>query len=512
MRQSHRLVTNALSNCLGLVAGLAAGFVLPPIVIGHIGRSNYGLVVAVAAMMRFARLVQLGTPRALQRFVSQAVAREDHDELSRVLNTGGAVLGISGAIVGCLAAALSLRPDWFMAVPEGVPQCAMRTVVLLVGGLAALSLPLSLGTVAFHAKERFVSLNILQIVGVALRLGLIIAFLRFFGGSVVAYVGGDAIANLLTRLAVLFAGLYLAREASFGLRWVDFATLRSLLGYGAQVFASSLAWLLYVEADYIIIGKTMGAASVTTFSLAVTWGLFLRRVVQTATGVATPRAAKASAKKDLKALRVMLARGTKYVLLACVPIVAFLTVFRFHIMQAWLGPGHDDAARLMPPIVLAEALLAATACGAHIFVGIGKVRFFAVTNIAFGMANIVVTLFFALGRGLGLWGVALAYLFVMVIRSGILVPIYMARGIGLSAAGYFVQSYLRPVALSAVVVPACYGLSVIVPSAGWLSLSLAGVLLMVAYVPLVYVLALDGYDRDLLRSILLRAFARSASR
>ena len=139
MRASHQLTINALSNLLGAAAGLIAGLVLPPFVIGEIGRESYGTVIILASALQFIGLVQLGTPRALNRFVATEIALEDREALSGVLSTG---LPILNAIrISDEERKIDVTSEVALHVGDNVVRCiAMSSTDGLMRGMDAVDL------------------------------------------------------------------------------------------------------------------------------------------------------------------------------------------------------------------------------------------------------------------------------------------------------------------------------------------------------------------------------------
>jgi membrane protein EpsK len=510
MRHSHRLIRNALANTMGQGARLVAGFVLPPFVVARVGRDGYGVVVMLASVLQFVALVQLGTPQAMNRFVSRELALDRRERLGRVLSSGLWLLVAAGGVAAVLVALVLVAPDLVLAAPDGMSRATLRWLVVTMGLVAVLSIPLSVGHVAFYATERFPLLNGLQIAGTLGRIVLVVALLAAFPASVLAYAAGDAAAALATAVATCVVGVRLLPGTRWGPGAADVATARGIAGYGAEVFANTLVFLLFLQADYYLIGKSLGPEAVTLFYLAAIWGLLMRSVIGSAVSVVLPTAANREAVGDREALVALLVRSTKYALLAGLVPVAFLCAFRERIVAAWMGEGYETTAALMLPLLVADLLTLGTAGANDVFTGLGRVRVFTWTSLAAGAVNVAVVLFLLGVLGLGLPAVAWTYFAVFVVRSAIVLPWWTSRELGLAPWRLYRDAYVSPALVALVALPVSWLVARWVPDAGWPSILLAAAICAVPCAPAIWLVGLDAWDRQVLSSLVRGAPGRTA--
>jgi O-antigen/teichoic acid export membrane protein len=506
MRQSHKLIGDALWNLAGHIARLLAVFLLPPFVISYIGKDNYGIIVVATTVMSFVSLVQIGTPNALSRFLSEAVALGNDSEANKIINSGCAILTMAGLAASIVTLIVAILPQLFVASPKGISTSTARLVMSIMGGLAALSLPLSLANVLYYVKGRFGLLNGLQIMSSLFRVLLVLLFVWLYRNSV-AYVSGHAIASIVFMFIISIVGIRIFKGVHLGTGFVDKKLIRKILGYGTAVFVYNSLYLLYIQADYLIIGKMINSTAVTLFNLAVIWGISLRGIIVSVVSVAVPAAARQNARRDTEAMKQLLLRITKYSLLICMPGIIFLISFHDRLMLNWMGPGFEEAAFLIAPIMIGELFVIAEAGGTQICLGIGKLRFLTLSNVVFGLANVILTFLCCSFFDLGLKGVAYVYMSLLFLRSGILTPIYMARELGVTAAAFYRISYYRPFLAALLTTPFVIMIYNFFPRLGWLSFCLSGCLVMLVYIPAAYYVALDSYDKGIMRQLIKKYFS-----
>jgi O-antigen/teichoic acid export membrane protein len=401
-------------------------------------------------------------------------------------------------------------PGLVLEAPEGTSPGMLRWLVATMGVVAVLGIPLSVGNVAFYASERFLLLNAIQIAGTVARIALVILLLSVFPTSLLAYAAGDAAAALVTAVATCIVGVRLLPGASWGIAAADRGTARMIAGYGAEVFLNTLVFLLFLQADYFLIGRTLGPGAVTVFYLAAIWGMLARSVIGSAVSVVLPTAAGRDAVGDREALRTLLVRSTKYALLAGAAPILFLCAFRHRVVTAWMGEGYETTAVLMLPLLLADLLTLGTAGANDVFTGLGRVRVFTLTSLASGLVNVVLVLLWTGVLGLGLEAVAWTYFGVFLVRSAIVLPWWTSRELEMPAWRLYRDGWLPPARVAVVAVPVLWALHAWLPDTGWSGIVLASAAFFGCLAPLVWLVGLDGYDRRVLTSLARRAGPTSA--
>src|SRR5207244_13172807 len=86
MRLMHRrLITGALSNCVGKLVAVGAWFFLTPFVLGRLGVDGYALWVLVAAFAQYGTLLDLGIGGAIIKYVAEHTARREGERARSVV-------------------------------------------------------------------------------------------------------------------------------------------------------------------------------------------------------------------------------------------------------------------------------------------------------------------------------------------------------------------------------------------------------------------------------------------
>jgi len=100
------LVAGTVTKYMLLVFNIAAGAVLMPFTVAHLGRSQYGLWMLVASMTTYFQLLDIGYGNGVVRHLVEADARNDVDEVNCIASTFVVVYTIIGVVALLLTGGL----------------------------------------------------------------------------------------------------------------------------------------------------------------------------------------------------------------------------------------------------------------------------------------------------------------------------------------------------------------------------------------------------------------------
>ena len=508
MQESHRLIINSFSVFCRVALTMVIGLVLPPFVVHQLGRENFGVAVVVASVLNVIMLVQTGVPAATSRFVAAAKERGDRDELNRVMGTSLAFLLACAGIGIVLVGLFACWPELLLTWPASMPRQTVQWVIIIMGILAVLGMPLGIGNVTFAGRERYVLLNLVHVGGSFLRFFMVYGLLLVFPGSIIAYAASHSGAMAITFLVTFLLAMFLNKDSRISLAFADAGMLRRMLSFGVVVMFADMATLLYVQADYFLIGRLLNLESVTIFSLSVLWFTAMHRVLSSMIAVVIPAAARNQAAGNNAALLVMFVRATKYGLLVTIVPLSIFFFYRFQLMDVWMGPGYGEVAVLMVPILVTDIFFYAAMGGAQMLTGLGHPRILLVTTIICGVLNVGLALLLGIVLEMGLMGFSLAYMIAMLVRNVIILPAFFMKVFQLQLGQLFIKCYFRPLLCTVATVPMVYVVWQFIPGLSWFRLFLAAVVIIALYIPLVGWIGMDAYDRNVVFRLVVKAAAK----
>jgi len=328
------LAKNALLNLVGQALPLLVGVVTIPLVVHGLGTERFGLLSLAWVVLGYFTVFDLGLGRATTKYVAEALARGEEDQVPEIIWTAvafQAVLGLIGAIV--LFGITGLLVEGVLNIPPDLIGEAKDTFHLL-----ALSIPLVLVSSSFsgvlEAAQRFDLANAVRIPSSILTFILPLAglYLGFGLPGIVALI-------LLARVATLAALVYMDFGVVPELRGysVSFARFASLFSFGGWVMISSIVSPVLVYLDRFLIGSILTIAAVAYYTAP--YEIVTRLLIISASLSMTlfPAFSAMEGVGDRQRLGMFFARSIKYVFLVSGAIVVLIAVYAEQILQIWLG-------------------------------------------------------------------------------------------------------------------------------------------------------------------------------
>lgn len=429
---------------------------------------DYGLVGMAAVFTGLLTLLGemgLGSAVVTLRGLDEAQVRQ--------LHTLSLLLGVASLAAACAAAVPLGR---FFGAPELPPVVAALGVGFVVAGLR--TVPESL----MQKELRFRSLALVEGAGAAVTAAATVAFAAAGLGHWTLVLGTllGGVLQAAPALALRPVGLALPRAAA----------LRPALALGGHVLGARLAWYVYSNADFLVVGRALGERALGHYSFA--WSLASVPIGKVSALILRVTPAHFSAvQDDPAALRRYLLSLTEALALVTFPATVGMALVADDLVRVALGEKWMAAAPILRLLAFYASLRSITPLLPQVLTVTGDARF-AMRNAA--AAAVVLPLAFVAGSRWGVSGVAVAW---MVAHPLCILPLFVRvfRRLGVSWGHY--AAALRP-ALAGCVAMAAAVLAtgpLTAPIPGWTAL-----LAQVAAGAAAYAATVLAFHRDRLRA------------
>jgi O-antigen/teichoic acid export membrane protein len=433
----HTILRNAASGVAARLVGMIITVFITPFLIRKLGEGTYGLWVLVFSFIGYFGMSDFGLRTAVGRFVALHQAKDEHDEMNRVVVTSLVMLTFTSAIILTITVAGSL---WFSNVFGLNPQqiSTARILILLIGGSLALSLPLDVFDGVLVAYQRFDWINTLDIIATVLRAVLTVGLL-LAGYGVVAL----AWTHLALQVAVSAVKIPLAckvfPQLQLAARYWSKSMIVKMYGFSSWVFVAFLWGQLVTKSDDLVVGWALNTEAVAVYSIA-------GRLVQYAllgsaafSNVLAPIATSLHARSELSEQRRLLLQGTKAALLYAGFVAVVFFVFGRELICFWLGSKFNESAPILFVLTVPMIGLIAHSIGLQILFASARLKWAALLYLADAAANFVLSVI--LVRRWGMIGVAYGTCITTSLTMFILIPLYICHGLQLSFWKYLRDTY-----------------------------------------------------------------------
>lgn len=346
--------------------------------------ADYGLVSMATVLVGLIQLLgELGLG---------AVIIQRRDLAERMVTDIAGVCLAAGACLGVAAAAVSPLAARFYGEPSLVPVIVAYAPGFMVAAVRVMPYSLLSRDMAF---QRLAVIGLAE-AGFTSLLTLVLAAAGFGYWSLVA-------GNLIGQ-AVGCALLVRARR--YRVTWPhSFAELAPVLGFGASLVGSRIAWYAYSNADFAIVGRLLGKSPLGNYNLAWQFASLPVDKITAVMGQVTP-AIFASVQHDPARLRRYLLGLSRALALVTFPLSFGLAVSAPEFVGVVLGPNWSGATGPLRLLALAAAVRSVSTTFHQILIAQGRAT--VILRIT-TLGAILLPLLFLAGTRWGIVGVAGAW-------------------------------------------------------------------------------------------------------
>jgi O-antigen/teichoic acid export membrane protein len=438
------ILKNVGSSWVSLGVNIILGLFLSPFILHRLGDDAFGIWSLIFAITGYYGIFDLGIRSSVIRYVSKLTAVEDREGLARFFNTSLATY----TVIGLVATLVTLVGSRFVGslvhkIPAGFLPTA-HWLFLMVGLSVALGFPLGIFAGILEGLERFYLLNVTNVVALLLRAVLtIVALSRGYGLLTVGLI-----TVLLPLLSALARAVIVFRilPIPIGWKYIDRSVFSEMANYSGVTFVIQVAYKLRFKTDVVIIGKFLGSAAITQFSIGGRLVDYASEVVSGLAQVFLPMSSQSDAKGDVARLRKIFVAGNRACALVILPIAAILIILGKSVIEAWVGRKYVAGSYpIMLVLLIPTTLILMQNATPRIIYGMAKHRTLAWVTSIEALANLILSI--VLVQRIGVIGDAIGTAVPLSFTALYFTPRYLSRLLGVRVWAFLREAYVLPLAL-----------------------------------------------------------------
>jgi O-antigen/teichoic acid export membrane protein len=378
-----------------------------PFLLHRLGLAQFGLWMLASAAVTSSSLISAGFGDGALKYAATYRGGGDRQRLEHTLRVNLTINLALGALLAILLwcgspyASRSMFKIDSALQSDAVTAFRIGSVILLVRCFE------SVLTGALRAHERY---------GPAAQINVLSRAAVIFTACALAARGHGIVAIMVATLCGVTASAFsqlLAVHALIGRLWLlpsfDRAALSEVCSYGCFSWVQAVSGCIFNQADRLLIGALLGAASVGYYSVCVQAAQPIHGLIAAGLHFLFPHLSARLVKAPASELRRIVLSAFQVNAIAaaglCIPIVLFSRT----ILRLWMGATFASQAwPLLSIIALGFGLLALNVTGHYTLLALAQVRLVAMLNLAGGAAMLLV-MFFLIPR-FGLTGAAIGRL------------------------------------------------------------------------------------------------------
>lgn len=497
---TQRFSTNILSNIVYFIMSIIIGLFLVPFFLDALGTSAYGLIPLATSITSYVTLVIDSLNTSISRYLTIDLQRANIEQANQTFNTAL----FSTLVIILLLIPVALAAAWFAPVFFNIGYQSATDVFLLfafIFGSVLIRAWSSNFMVILFAYNKLDLQNYINCANLLIQVILVVVLFMYLGPSLVL-VGFSYLGAAITAIILAFI---LSKRTCPDLRISPALFARSRImeigGMSAWVLINTISWLLNTHVALIIVNKLFGDVSGGEYSLVVLWSTLLIGIAALVTNVFTPMTYSYYAKQDREGLIRFTSMAIKIVGLFMALPIALVCIFSAQLLTMWVGAEFSHLAPLIWICVVPVILPIMVSCISPLIVAYNRVRSLVILTLPMGILNVILALLLPNIFGIGMYGVALAGLITIVLRHGVIVPLFISNVIQIP-----IFTYLKKMlyGLGGIIVLLIVGIALlsVVTITTLPMLILGGCVISAAYLLFVLNVVIRHEERILIRSCL----------
>lgn len=380
--------------------------VTTPFFLHRLGTEAFGQWALLSATVGLGAFLNIGTGAATVRAIAHGIAAHDTPDLE------GEVRGaLAIAIAGGALLALAIFATYLFGSGSFLARMGARNAVLLTGAVSAtialIEQTENVFTSTLRGGERFRTIATIEMWMRSLQIGASVASVALFGtlSALYAALVLTALARLVIRVIVVQNWLHLSSL------WPSLSHHQAILRDAGWGWLQGVGGMAFGIADRFIIGSAVGAAGLAHYAVATQLAQPLHAFAAAAASVVFPKVSRAMAQGNVAHVRHLLLISLLGLGMVTSVAALVLIIFRVEILTMWLGAATAAAAApTLALLAIAFWLLSLSVVPHFVLLGLGRMRFVALSNLAAGTTTLLAMLVLVAPFGiLGVAGARIAY-------------------------------------------------------------------------------------------------------
>lgn len=507
MNISKILLRNSISGWFEIAILVVTALIVPPLLLTRLGKDGYGVWALVGQIISCLAISDLGVGNSIGRFVAKYNAKEDSLSLSHVISSAVFLVLISSFFT--IIVTLLIYPQFpkFFHLSEGYFNTG-KWLILLSGFGVALSLPLRIGVGILQGIHRF---DLIYLTRASRALVTVLLILISFGWLQSKSLLLLATITIITTIAsnLFMCGIAyknLANVVQVKRKYIKLSKIKEIWSLSFSAVLITTATLLFRQGQVLCVGRIIEPEAVTLYFIPLALLTLGSRAISSIVGAFRPMASHIQALNDTQTLARLNIAGVKISATISFFIATLAIVFGYSFFRIWLPEkslstqDFNILSNVLTIMVLGFAIGMPQTITDKMLTGIDRHWFVAVVSLMTSLIGLVIGILLMTGTTLGLYGMAIGWVMVFLIKGVLIFPASACRHLKINPYSYIQQAYLPPLAVTAILIVAAYSIRHIFSAISIVSFTLSIIFCLVVYVIAVYFICLDNNHKTIVRN------------
>ena len=501
----NQIKAGAILNYVIIGLNTLVGLLYTPFMLRCLGQNEYGLYSLVASVIAYLTILDFGFGNAIIRYTAKFRAEGKAQEQWEMFGMFVIVYSVIGLIALCGGMALYFNVDnLFDHTMSGADLSIAQTMMLLLTVNLAFTFPLSIFGSIISAYENFVFQRVVNIIRILLTTGVMIALLSI-GFKAIALVVVQTVFNLLTLLLnYLYAKHKLNSKIVFNK--FNFAFLKEIATYSFWIFLNAIMDKIYWGTGQFVLGSISGTIAVAIFSVAILLQQMYMTFSSSISSVLLPKitmmVSHNRSAKEISELFITTGR-IQYLILAL--ILSGFIVFGQSFINLWAGQDYSYAYIITLIFFVSLLIPLIQNTGIVILQARNQMKFRSLLYLGISAVSLVFQIL--LTKKYGILGCSIAIGGALILGQGLIMNIYYAKKQSIAIVTFWrkiIKASIVPVVFTILGSLYTYNIAL----ANWLQLGLSIFIFVCLYIPVLWLIGMNEYERNLVKVPIVKIVSR----
>ena len=448
MRQSHRLIYNAVVILVTRALRFLPELVLLPFVIHRLGDEAYGIYVLAWSLI--VALNRVGDPihSAIVKYNASYVIKERIEEINGLISTAF-VFSVIIAVIACITViTLALFCPHYLGISD--PKLIRLYIIafIIIGITILIAFPMMPYVGAMYSIQRHDIFFISDTISSYIKAIVIVFWFMAVGPSITVLIVICGVTFIIPRAIMIVLTYRYFPGMKNRIQFCNWATFQTIFSFAGVLLLASICYVINFTGIKWTMGLLVSAAFITHLEIILIPSRYLGQIAHAMTLTVMPAASKYDATGNTKQLQELFVRGTRYISLILIPIIIGAIFIMEPVIRLWLGSEYKFLTKYILILLCSSAAQNTAYCANQMLRGIGKINIVLVNSII-GQAVLPAAIAIAIFKLTGdpYWAVTIG-LSAGVIIYGTMQVGFCVNIFKMSFIDILVKSYIQPLAIA----------------------------------------------------------------
>ena len=499
MEESKERKKGAILSYLSIIINTIIQLLYTPILISHLGNSEYGIYSLVVSVIGYLAVLDLGFGDAIIQYTAQYHEKKEYDKEKKLQGMFLAIYTIIGLVVVCIGFIVFLNVQKIFGNSMTIEEINKMKILLLISTFnLAITFPFSIYSSIIKAYEKFSFLKIASIISSIVK-PLIMIPLLFLGYKSITLTIVITVVNICVLLSNY---IYCKKKLNIKIKYIGFdkELLKKIFKYSFFIFLNIIVDKINWSTDQVVLGIFVGTTAVSVYSVATQINELFIRLSSSISGVLFPKVAKmvAANAKDEEISNVFIKTGRLQFYVIFLIVSGFVLLGK-EFFITWVGQEFLDAYYVALLLVVPLSIPLIQNIGISILQAKNIHKFRSLLYLGVAIANIFISI--VLAKKWGAIGAAAGTAISLIIGNIVIINIYYYKKAKIDIPEFWKQ-------ISKMIIPFIIPIIIIVflmriiEIHGYKNLLIFGSTYTIIYCIIAYTMVMNDYEKELVNKLL----------